>query len=162
MKIGEQLKRHRDDAMLTQEELGSKAGVSGFTISRIESNQVEPRVSTIRKIASALSIRPEELTVRPKAVPSFEDLLEWSQEIETERWEERRQFFEQEDALSDDQLQKMAERLQESDIPSVLWSSEGARRKEVAHRRFIIGVFLQQRAGKASERDKETLAALTG
>ncbi|CAN5583712.1 hypothetical protein BH24ACT22_BH24ACT22_21440 [soil metagenome] len=67
MKIGEQLKRHRDDAMLTQEELGKRAGLGGFTISRIESNQVEPRVSTIRKIVGALGIGPEELTARPKA-----------------------------------------------------------------------------------------------
>jgi transcriptional regulator with XRE-family HTH domain len=66
LKIGEQLKRRRDDAMLTQEELGKRAGLSGFTISRIESNQVEPRVSTMRKIARALGIEPEELTARPK------------------------------------------------------------------------------------------------
>lgn len=72
MKIGEKLKRHRDDAMFTQEELGNRAGVSGFTISRIESNQVEPRVSTIRKIAGALGIEPEELTTRPKVTSWFD------------------------------------------------------------------------------------------
>jgi transcriptional regulator with XRE-family HTH domain len=52
--------------MLTQDELGKKAGLSGYTISRIESDQVAPRVSTIRKIAGALSIEPEELAARPK------------------------------------------------------------------------------------------------
>lgn len=66
MKIGEQLREHRDKAMLTQDELGKKAGLSGYTISRIESDQVAPRVSTIRKIAGALSIEPEELAARPK------------------------------------------------------------------------------------------------
>ncbi len=70
MKIGEQLREHRDKAMLTQEELGKRAELSGYTISRIESDQVEPRVSTMRKIAGALGIKPEELTTRPKAEAS--------------------------------------------------------------------------------------------
>lgn len=66
MKIGEQVREHRDKAMLTQDELGKKARLSGYTISRIESDQVAPRVSTIRKIAGALGIEPEELAARPK------------------------------------------------------------------------------------------------
>jgi transcriptional regulator with XRE-family HTH domain len=56
--------------MLTQDELGKRAGLSGYTISRIESEQVEPRVSTMRKIAGALGIKPEELAARPKAEAS--------------------------------------------------------------------------------------------
>ena len=75
MKIGEQVREYRDRAILTQDELGEKAGLSGYTISRIESNQVAPRVSTIRKIAGALGIEPtelrkasaEEMTASPKA-----------------------------------------------------------------------------------------------
>ncbi len=66
MKIGEQVREYRDKAILTQDELGEKAGLSGYTISRIESNQVAPRVSTIRKIAGALDIEPTELTASPK------------------------------------------------------------------------------------------------
>ncbi len=78
MKIGEQVREHRDKAMLTQDELGEKAGLSGYTISRIESNQVAPRVSTIRKIAGALGIEPTELAARPKgdAPLSFSRWLE--------------------------------------------------------------------------------------
>ncbi len=75
MKIGEQVREYRDRAILTQDELGEKAGLSGYTISRIESDQVAPRVSTIRKIAGALGIEPtelrrastEEMTASPKA-----------------------------------------------------------------------------------------------
>jgi len=75
LKIGEQVREYRDRAILTQDELGEKAGLSGYTISRIESNQVAPRVSTIRKIAGALGIEPtelrkasaEEMTASPKA-----------------------------------------------------------------------------------------------
>jgi len=85
LKIGEQLREHRDKAMLTQDELGKMAELSGYTISRIESDQVEPRVSTMRKIAGALGIKPEELAARPKDValhspePSMRDELpeEW-------------------------------------------------------------------------------------
>ncbi len=47
--------------MLTQEELAARAGVQPFTISRIERNRVEPRFRTIRKLASALGMEPQEL-----------------------------------------------------------------------------------------------------
>jgi transcriptional regulator with XRE-family HTH domain len=61
VKIGTQLRATRERALLTQVELGARAGVQPLTISRIETNKVEPRYSTIRKLAKALSVDPTEL-----------------------------------------------------------------------------------------------------
>ena len=48
-------------ARLTQEQLAERSGVGIATIVRVERNQVEPRGSTIRKLAEALDVEPEEL-----------------------------------------------------------------------------------------------------
>ena len=61
VKIGTQLRAARERALLTQEELAARAQVQPLTISRIETNKVEPRYSTIRKVAKALSVDPSEL-----------------------------------------------------------------------------------------------------
>ncbi len=61
VKIGAQLREARERALLTQEELAARAGVQPFTISRIETNKVEPRFRTIRKLASALGMEPQNL-----------------------------------------------------------------------------------------------------
>jgi len=64
VKIGAQLREAREQALLTQEELAARAGVQPFTISRIETDKVEPRFSTIRKLAKALDMDPQALTRR--------------------------------------------------------------------------------------------------
>ena len=45
----------KNRALLTREELADKAGVSARTIMRIEYGEHEPRASTVRSIAHALS-----------------------------------------------------------------------------------------------------------
>ena len=47
--------------MLTQEELAARADVQPLTISRIETDKVEPRFRTIRRLADALGMDPKEL-----------------------------------------------------------------------------------------------------
>ena len=61
VKIGTKLRALRERALLTQEELGARAGVQPLTISRIETDKVEPRYTTIRKLARALGMDPSEL-----------------------------------------------------------------------------------------------------
>jgi transcriptional regulator with XRE-family HTH domain len=51
--------------IMTQEELSKLSGVTEATISRIESGQHEARISTIRKLASALGIEPQVLVAGP-------------------------------------------------------------------------------------------------
>jgi transcriptional regulator with XRE-family HTH domain len=61
VKIGTALRAARERALLTQEELAARADVRPLTISRIETDKVEPRYSTIRKLAKALGRDPSEL-----------------------------------------------------------------------------------------------------
>jgi transcriptional regulator with XRE-family HTH domain len=62
VKIGDRLKELRERKLLTQAELGAAAGVSRDQVSRIERDEVDPRFSTIRKLARALDVDPSELT----------------------------------------------------------------------------------------------------
>ena len=59
--IGDRLRDLRKRKLVTQEQLADRSGVGIATIVRVERNQVEPRGSTIRKLADALNVEPEEL-----------------------------------------------------------------------------------------------------
>jgi transcriptional regulator with XRE-family HTH domain len=59
--IGDRLRDLRKRALLTQRELAERSGVGVTTIIRIERNQVEPHGRTIRRLAEALKVAPEEL-----------------------------------------------------------------------------------------------------
>jgi transcriptional regulator with XRE-family HTH domain len=60
--LKDRLREERRKAALTQGELAEKAGVGITTIVRIERGDIEePRVSTLRKLAEALEIRPRDL-----------------------------------------------------------------------------------------------------
>jgi transcriptional regulator with XRE-family HTH domain len=56
MKIGVQVKRERERALLTQQELAERAGIGLTTLNRIENDHAEPHFRTIRKIAKALDV----------------------------------------------------------------------------------------------------------
>ena len=64
VKIGQRLRALREEHLMTQAELGEAAGVSRDQVSRIERDEVDPRFSTIRKLAKALDVDPRELTKR--------------------------------------------------------------------------------------------------
>ena len=55
------LKATRERQFLTQADLAKRSGVSRVTINRIEQQLLEPRFSTIRKLARALKVEPAEL-----------------------------------------------------------------------------------------------------
>ena len=60
--IGERIAELREASALTQVELAERARISPSTLSLIESGKVErPHVSTIRKLAKALGVEPQEL-----------------------------------------------------------------------------------------------------
>ena len=61
VKIGRTIREQRVRRFMTQEELARTAGISLRQLVRIEKNEVEPRFSTIRKLAKALSVEPSEL-----------------------------------------------------------------------------------------------------
>jgi transcriptional regulator with XRE-family HTH domain len=60
--LKDRLREERRRAALTQGELAEKAGVGINTIVRIETGEItEPRVSTLRKLARALGLKPRDL-----------------------------------------------------------------------------------------------------
>jgi transcriptional regulator with XRE-family HTH domain len=61
VKIGHSVRELRVGKLMTQEELARAAGISLRQLVRIESNEVEPRFSTIRKLAGVLGVEPSEL-----------------------------------------------------------------------------------------------------
>jgi transcriptional regulator with XRE-family HTH domain len=59
--VGKNLKELRTRAALTQAELAEKAGLTTAAVARIERDEAEPRMTTIRKLAAALDVKPAEL-----------------------------------------------------------------------------------------------------
>ncbi len=55
------LREWRERRALTQRELAAKAGMTVSTVNRIENGLQRPRISTVRKLAEALGVAPEEL-----------------------------------------------------------------------------------------------------
>lgn len=55
------LRKLRESAVLTQEELAGKVGVSATTISHWETGSKRPRATNIRKLAEALDVSPQEI-----------------------------------------------------------------------------------------------------
>jgi transcriptional regulator with XRE-family HTH domain len=55
------LLERRERALLTQQELADRAGISRTAISAIERLKAEPQFSTIRKLAQALDCEPADL-----------------------------------------------------------------------------------------------------
>jgi transcriptional regulator with XRE-family HTH domain len=64
--IGDRLRDLRIEQALTQGELAAKAGVALNTVARLERNETEPHMPTVRKLAVALDVYPREL-VRSKS-----------------------------------------------------------------------------------------------
>jgi transcriptional regulator with XRE-family HTH domain len=61
VKIGRSVRAKRSKRFMTQEQLASAAGISPMQLVRIERDEVEPRFSTILKLAEALEVEPSEL-----------------------------------------------------------------------------------------------------
>jgi transcriptional regulator with XRE-family HTH domain len=58
--FGQRVKKARDYRMLTQEELGERAGLSRVHVAAIEGSRADkqPYARTIRRLADALGVRP--------------------------------------------------------------------------------------------------------
>jgi transcriptional regulator with XRE-family HTH domain len=59
--VGKKLKALRIEQALTKEDLANKAGLAPNTVARLERNETEPHMSTVRKLADALDIVPAKL-----------------------------------------------------------------------------------------------------
>jgi transcriptional regulator with XRE-family HTH domain len=65
--IGKAVKRWRQARGLSQRALAERSGVGYVNIARLELGQVDPRLSTLEKLAEALEIRLVDLLTEPKA-----------------------------------------------------------------------------------------------
>ena len=61
VRIGKSLRAKREERFLTQAQLAAAAHISQKQISQIERNEVEPRFSTILRLAETLGVEPSEL-----------------------------------------------------------------------------------------------------
>jgi len=61
VKIGNNVRRLRIRLAIRQDELARMAKITPTTLSRIERNESEPHVSTIRRLAKALDVTPADL-----------------------------------------------------------------------------------------------------
>ena len=66
------LREVRVRRFVTQEELAARTGMSRATLSRLEGGLQRPRISTVRKLAEALGVAPE-------------DLVDWGEEAAPDR-----------------------------------------------------------------------------
>ncbi len=57
----EKMRAARHRRFMTQAELAEKAGMTESTVNRLEQGVQAPRISTVRKLAKALDVKPEEL-----------------------------------------------------------------------------------------------------
>lgn len=55
------LRRLRERALLTQEQLAQRAGVAKSTVNRLEQGKQEAQISTVRRLAEALGATAAEL-----------------------------------------------------------------------------------------------------
>ena len=72
MTTGELIKAARKKAGMTQEELGSKLGVSGSSIAQWENDLRNPKLDTLQRIAAALGVPVQELISDWEAVDKEE------------------------------------------------------------------------------------------
>ena len=61
VKIGRSVRANRVARFWTQKQLAKEAGISQKALSKIENDEVEPRFSTIIRLAKALGVDPSEL-----------------------------------------------------------------------------------------------------
>ena len=61
VKIGQRLKEQRIRRFMSQEQFAELIGISARQLVRIERNEVDPRLSTIAKIADRLDVEPSKL-----------------------------------------------------------------------------------------------------
>jgi transcriptional regulator with XRE-family HTH domain len=60
--IGKNIKRFRNQKELTQKQLAEKAGITLFTLTKIEGGKTpDPRIDTLRRIADELDIKVDDL-----------------------------------------------------------------------------------------------------
>ena len=89
MTIAQRIKEARTAAELTQEELAKALGLATITVRQYEAGSREPKLSTIKAMASALGVEPAWLMdIEPR-----KNVLLWQYNEDLDVWEERREPY---------------------------------------------------------------------
>jgi transcriptional regulator with XRE-family HTH domain len=59
--LGTNLREARERLGLTQEQVADRSGVHSTEVSRIEAGKRDPQVSTLRRLAAAVEVKPGQL-----------------------------------------------------------------------------------------------------
>jgi transcriptional regulator with XRE-family HTH domain len=59
--LGTKLREARERLGLTQEQVAQRSGVHATEVSRIEAGKRDPQVSTVRRLAKAVEVKPGQL-----------------------------------------------------------------------------------------------------
>lgn len=59
--FGTRLREAREHLGLTQEEVAQRSGVHFTEVSRMEAGKRDPKISTLRKLAKAVEVKPGQL-----------------------------------------------------------------------------------------------------
>ena len=59
--LGSNLRKARERLGLTQEQVAARCGVHATEVSRIETGKRDPQVSTVRRLAKAVEVKPARL-----------------------------------------------------------------------------------------------------
>lgn len=59
--LGANLREARERLGLTQEQVAQRSGVHATEVSRIEAGKRDPQVSTVRRLAKAVDVKPGQL-----------------------------------------------------------------------------------------------------
>jgi transcriptional regulator with XRE-family HTH domain len=66
--VGNRLRSLRLARFMTQDQLAQNSGVGRVTIARLESGHTTPHMRTVRALAAALDVAPNELVPDPSAM----------------------------------------------------------------------------------------------
>lgn len=63
--LARRVKSYRHARFLSQDELADRSGIGRATIARVETARTVPHARTVRSLATALGVQPEDLVVDP-------------------------------------------------------------------------------------------------
>ena len=142
----------RESRMWTQVRLAEEAGVSPTTVSGIENGRISrPHFGTVRKLAVALEVDPEDLLPRPggrRDVVPARLSLEWSMASDDEEFERELE------AASIEGLSSLSERLdeEESRLRRLYGEATGDRQRR------LIKVMIRQVAANSGSVEASIMA----
>ena len=81
MAFPDNLRKFRLEQFLSQAELARRAGVHALTVTRLEAGSTAPTTRTLRSLATALGVAPQELAAPAEVAELRRVLANWEQSV---------------------------------------------------------------------------------